>query len=375
MMPGSQLVDDIRVTVVQLPTDGPEADGTLAWSSTTCVVVEARSGERTGTGWTYGPAACGRFVSDVLAPEAIGSRVLDPRATWWRMVRRIRNATRSGVAGYALSAVDVALWDLEARCLDVSLADLLGRVRAEVPAYGSGGFTTYDDERTAEQLERWRSWGARAVKIKIGESDGTATERDLDRIAFVHETLGPGVDLMVDANGGYLRKQAVRLARRLPELGVTWFEEPVSSDDLEGLRQVREASDVDIAAGEYGGDLTYFRRMCAAESVDCLQIDATRCGGVTGWSRAVVMADAFGVDVSSHCAPYLHRHLAAATRHLRHVEYFHDHVRLEHAAFEGADPPVDGCLAVSCTGPGHGIALRPDLGSAIAALGGSVERC
>jgi L-alanine-DL-glutamate epimerase-like enolase superfamily enzyme len=367
-------VERLDVLVVQVPTDRPEADGTLSWSSTTCVVVQAISGSDVGVGWTYAPTGCADLVTQVLAPVVCGRPVLDVTACWLAMVRQVRNATRTGVAGYAVSAVDCALWDLKARRLGVRLCDLLGTVRGHVPVYGSGGFTTYDDAQTVQQIEGWSSWGASAVKIKIGEADGTRPDRDVARIRLARQTLGPGPDLLVDANGGYRRKQALRLARMLPEWGVTWFEEPVSADDLAGLRLVRDGSDVDVAAGEYGGDLTYFERMCAAGAVDCLQVDASRCGGVTGWQRAVTAADAHGLDVSSHCAPALHLHLAASTPHLRHMEYFHDHVRIEGAVFAGVAAPVGGSLAPAASAPGNGLRLRDDVEASVARLGGTVVR-
>jgi L-alanine-DL-glutamate epimerase-like enolase superfamily enzyme len=163
---------------------------------------------------------------------------------------------------------------------------------------------------------------------------------------------------MVDANGGYRVKQAVQVGRRLADLGVEWFEEPVSSDDLSGLRLLRDRLDLEVAAGEYAHDAAYVRRLCAAGAVDCVQVDATRAGGVTGWLRAAAVADAFGLAVSAHCAPQLHLPLAQATPNLRHVEWFHDHVRVERLAFDGFRPVEGGRLRSDPSSPGHGLELR-----------------
>src|SRR6202035_4293652 len=141
--------------------------------------------------------------------------------------------------------------------------------------------------------------------------------------------IGPDAELFVDANGGYTRKQAVRMALAMADQDVTWFEEPVSSDDLDGLREVRDQVTPDVTAGEYGYDLVYFARMVDAGPVDCLQIDVTRCGGITEWLRAAAVAAARGLQVSGHCAPNLHAHVAAAAQNFRHLEDFHDHVRIE----------------------------------------------
>jgi L-alanine-DL-glutamate epimerase-like enolase superfamily enzyme len=266
-------VGGLDVTVCTVPTDTPEADGTLSWDSTTMVLVEAHSGTSTGTGWTYGAPACASVIRDQLAPVVVGCDALDVGAAFHAMVAAVRNAGRPGAVGYAISAVDVALWDLKARLLGVPLHRLLGSVRDSVPVYGSGGFTTYDVGRLREQLTSWTGAGIQRVKIKIGESWGTEPRRDLARMAQARAAIGNDVELFVDANGGYERKQAVRMMDAAADCDVRWFEEPVSSDDLEGLRCVRDSVQADVAAGEYGFDLTYFRRMCAAGAVDCLQAD------------------------------------------------------------------------------------------------------
>jgi len=229
------------------------------------------------------------------------------------MVRAIRNLGRPGLASCALSAVEVALWDLKAILLGLPVCRLLGQARDEVPVYGSGGFTTYDKPAARAQLEQWTGeWRIPRVTIKIGESWGAAEARDLARIAFARQVIGPGAELYVDANGGYTRKQAVRVARAMAAHEVTWFEEPVSSDDLDGLREVRDQVAPDVAAGEYGYDLVYFTRMVNARAVDCLQVDVTRCGGITEFLRAGAVAAASGLQVSAHCAPNLHAHVWAA---------------------------------------------------------------
>ena len=351
-------VERVEAAAYTVPTDAPEADGTAAWDSTTLVVVRAHAGGRTGTGWTYGPAACAAVVRDQLAGVVVGRPAHAVVGSWQAMVTAVRNATRAGAAGYALSATDVALWDLKARLLEVPVAELLGRVWDEVPVYGSGGFTTYGDERMTDQLAGWvHRQGIPRVKIKIGESRGRRSRRDVARMRRAREVIGPDAELYVDANGGYRRKQAVRVLREAADSGVTWFEEPVSSDDLEGLAMVRAAVDADVTAGEYGTDVTYFRRMCEARAVDCLQVDATRCGGYTEWLRAAAVAASFGLDVSAHCAPNLHAPVAAATPNVRHLEWFHDHVRIESELFTGALDPAGGQVRPHPDRPGHGMDL------------------
>lgn len=352
-------IDDVTAQAYEIPTDAPEADGTFAWSSTTLILAEVVADGRRGLGYTYAAGACRGLINGPLASAVKGHSALDIPGAWESMVRAIRNSGRPGLVSCAISAVDTALWDLKGKLLDMPVCRLLGMAQPEVPIYGSGGFTTYDERQTRTQLERWvDTWKIPRVKIKIGESSGSDERRDLDRIALARKVIGPDTELYVDANGGYRRKQAIRVAHAMADHDVTWFEEPVSSDDLAGLREVRDQVTPDVAAGEYGYDLTYFRRMLSAEAVDCLQIDVTRCGGITDWLRAAAVAAAHHIDVSGHCAPNLHAHVATAIPNLRHLEYFHDHHRIEHMLFDGALPPDGGALRPDQHRPGLGLEFK-----------------
>ena len=352
-------IDKVTAQAYEIPTDAPEADGTFSWSSTTLIVAEVSAGARTGIGYTYAGGACRALITGPLAGAVAGHPALDITGAWQSMVTAIRNSGRPGLVSCAISAVDTALWDLKGKLLDMPVCRLLGMARDEVPIYGSGGFTTYDEHQTRTQLEQWvETWKIPRVKIKIGESWGSDERRDLDRIALARRVIGPDTELYVDANGGYRRKQAIRVAHAMAEYDVTWFEEPVSSDDLAGLREVRDQVAPDVTAGEYGYDLAYFNRMLAAEAVDCLQIDVTRCGGITDWLRAAAVAAAYNVDVSGHCAPNLHAQVAAATPNLRHLEYFHDHHRIEQMLFDGALSPEGGALRPDQDRPGLGIEFK-----------------
>jgi L-alanine-DL-glutamate epimerase-like enolase superfamily enzyme len=347
-------ITDVRTAVYRFPTPTEEGDGTLTWDATTAVTVEVDAGGCTGLGWTYSAPPAAELVTGLLAGTLRGRDALDVPGAWAAMHRAGRNLGTRGLQGQALSAVDVALWDLKARLLDVALTDLFGRVRDAVPVYGSGGFTTLSDHELAEQVRWWQEAGCTAMKIKIGESWGTRTDRDLARVHRLRELAGADVELMVDANGGYTPGQARRVGAALDDLGVVWFEEPVSSDDLPGLALLRSVLRCDVAAGEYLADVVETARMTGC--VDCLQLDVTRCGGYTGWLRCAALADAAGLQVSAHCAPSLHAPVAAALPQLRHVEWFADHARLEPLLADGTPPVVDGALTLDGA-PGHGMTL------------------
>ncbi|MGW3078313.1 enolase C-terminal domain-like protein [Kitasatospora sp. NPDC001132] len=350
-------VERIDVSVYTVPTDAPEADGTISWDSTTLVLAAVVAGPHTGLGWTYGAPATAAVIAGELAPLITGRDPHDTSGAHEAMNRAVRNTGRPGLVAGAISAVDLALWDLRGHLLGLPLARLLGAAARPVAVYGSGGFTTYTGEQQERQLREWTAeQGIPRVKIKIGESWGTRERRDLKRVRAARATIGDRAELYTDANGGYRRKQAVRIGTALADQGVTWFEEPVSSDDLTGLRTVRDAVTPDVTAGEYGYDLAYFARMIP--TVDCLQADATRCGGLTGWLRTAALAQAHGLDVSAHCAPHLHAHAAAAVPNCRHLEWFHDHVRIERLLFDGTLDPTGGTVTPGADGaPGHGLRL------------------
>lgn len=350
------VVEEVAVAVYTIPTDGPEADGTLAWTETTMVAVHARAGGETGFGYSYADPAAARIVEKHLADVVRGRSAMDVPAAWQAMGRAVRNLSRSGLASYAIAAVDVALWDLKARLLGVSLAHLLGREREGAALYGSGGFTSASIDELQRQLAGWTAAGVGAVKMKVG----TDPAADPSRVAAAREAIGNGPELMIDANGAFSAGRALALAARVADAGVTWFEEPVSSDDERGLAHVRGRlpRGIEVSAGEYATDAYAFRRLLEAGAVDVLQADATRCGGYTGFRIAAGLAFAHNVPLSTHTAPALHLPAALAAPGLRHIEWFHDHVRIEAMLLDGAQEPHDGELRSDAAAPGHGLSLR-----------------
>jgi L-alanine-DL-glutamate epimerase-like enolase superfamily enzyme len=349
-------IERLEVSAYEIPTDQPESDGTLEWNSTTLVLVEAQAEGRQGLGFTYGHVATADLIESKLADEVRGCDALAPPRAWVRMQRAIRNVGRPGIASMGVSAVDVALWDLKARLLDLPLAATLPRFREAVPIYGSGGFTSYSLERLSEQLACWAENGIPRVKMKVGRD----TAFDRDRLAAAREAIGDDFELMVDANGAYTRKDALYWAERFAEFDIGYFEEPVSSEDLEGLCLVRNLAPagVSIAAGEYGWDLPYFHRMLEAGAVDILQADVTRCGGITNFLRVDGLCKARNLPFSAHCAPAISAHACCGMETVVHLEYFHDHSRIEDMLFDGTLDPAGGELCPDPARPGLGLELK-----------------
>jgi L-alanine-DL-glutamate epimerase-like enolase superfamily enzyme len=349
-------VSSLAAAAYRVPTDAPESDGTFQWNATTIVVARAAAGGSSGLGYSYTDASAAGLVGGMLAEAVVGRSAFDVEGAWEAMVGAVRNVGRSGISAMAISAADAALWDLKGRLLGLPVAALLGAVRPRVPVYGSGGFTSYSEAELAEQLAGWVESGIPRVKMKVGRRP----EDDPSRVAAARRAIGEEAELYVDANGAYERKPALALAARFAESGVSWFEEPVDARDIDGLRLVRDRApaSMEIAVGEYGFVLSDFRRIIDAGAADVVQADATRCAGITGFRKTVVLCREARLPLSSHCAPALHVHPGCAAGPLRHLEYFHDHVRIESMLFDGPARPVDGSLAPDWSRPGLGIELK-----------------
>jgi L-alanine-DL-glutamate epimerase-like enolase superfamily enzyme len=350
-------VERIESSAYEIPTEEPESDGTLEWDSSTMVMVEARAGSTTGIGYTYADRSAAELVRSKLASVVEGRDPMDLAAIWADLGAAIRNAGRPGAGMMAVSAVDIALWDLKAKLLGLSVVDLLHPAHDSVPVYGSGGFTSYSNARLQEQLGAWVERGIPRVKMKTSRDP----KRDPERLDAARKAIGDEVALYVDANGALGRKQALYWAQRFRfDWNVSWFEEPVSSADLEGLRLLRDRgpAGLDIAAGEYAYVLADFRNLLQAGAVDCLQADVTRCGGITGLLRVTGLCDAYNLDLSAHCAPAVSAHAFCAAVRLRHLEYFHDHVRVESMLFDGTVDPTGGALRPDRSRPGLGLELK-----------------
>lgn len=349
-------IQELKVSAYTVPTDSPESDGTLVWDSTTLVLVELTAQNYAGLGYTYASPAIASYIVKKLKPVVVGEIPLDIGRLHEAMLTAIRNDGQCGLAMMALSAVDIALWDLKAKILKLPLCDLIGRATDKVKVYGSGGFTSYSNAKLTQQLSDWAERGFSAVKMKIGRQ----AEKDPDRIAAARQAIGDSVLLFVDANGGYEAKQALAIAEKFSVSDVSWFEEPVSSNDPAGLHFIREQIDpkIHIAAGEYGFTSKDFMDLLQSGAVDVLQADATRCGGITGFLNAGRLAEAFNMPFSFHCAPSLHLHAALCLPKHWIGEYFHDHARIENLFFDGAPQPDAGYLKPDLSQPGLGLTFK-----------------
>lgn len=346
-----------RVTALRIPTDQPqESDGTAVWDSTTVVIVELTAGGIEGLGFSYANAGAAHVASELVEKVVLHKNAFDIPAIHSALDIEVRNWGRPGLVSTAISAIDTCLWDLKARLLNRPLLAVLGKMRDEIPAYGSGGFTSYTEEQLIDQLAGWAADGLRSVKMKIGRHP----DKDVPRVKAVQKALHGRAELFVDANGAYTRKQALHKARQFGDLGVTWFEEPVTSDDRIGLHMLVEHAPpvMSIAAGEYCYVLDDARLLVEAQAVDVLQADVTRCGGVTNFAKIGNVCETYHFPLSAHTSPSVHATLCCAVVPAINVEYFHDHARIEHMLFNGAIKPVNGDLKPDMSRPGLGLEIK-----------------
>ncbi len=357
-MVAEPMVSGVTAWAYTIPTDKPEADGTLSWDKTTIIIVELKAAGVTGLGYTYADPAAATLINGKLGSLVVGEDAMATRRLWIKLRGAVRNLGRSGIAACAISAIDTALWDLKAKLLALPLCRLLGAARDTVMIYGSGGFTSYDDRTLQEQLSGWVEHdGCHAVKMKIGSDP----ERDPARVAAARQAIGKAAHLFVDANGAFTPREALHYTHLFAATAdIRWMEEPVSSDDLAGLAAVRAGvpPHVEIAAGEYSFTEDDARHLLAAQAVDVPQADITRCMGLTGFLDIAGLCAAYHRDLSGHCAPALHLHAACAAARFRHLEWFHDHVRIEHMMFDGAPIPRDGMIAPDLSRFGHGLVFK-----------------
>ena len=349
-------IDRLESFAYKIPTDSPESDGTHEWDHTNVVVVIAHASGQWGLGYSYGAKATADIVGQELAKTVSGMNAMAPDAAYMAMWKQIRNSGRAGICSMAISAVDCAIWDLKSRLLGIPLVTLLGQVREGAPVYGSGGFTSYTDKQLADQLSGWAKAGIGAVKMKIGRDPC----RDKERVRVARKAIGNDTKLYADANGAYSPRQALEQAEMLDSADVSWYEEPVSSDDFSQLRFVRDHAPhrMRIAAGEYGYSPFYFEGLLVNESVDVLQADITRCGGVTAFMQVAALCQAHNIPLSGHTAPALHAHPACAAVPFSEQEYFHDHVRVEKLLFDGVPEVHAGALRPDLSRAGNGLELR-----------------
>lgn len=328
--------------------------GTYTHTSGVSVRVQTEDGP-TGHGFNLGlggnPArALAAYINDELTPLTIGADASDPASVWSKMWAPNKARVKGGLGAWALSAIDVALWDITGKVLGQTVHSLMGGYRDRVRAYGSGGWLSLSDAEMVAEAQAFAERGILSYKFKIG------TERDESRTALLRREMGTEFTLYADANQGFTVGEALASARMLAEYGVAWLEEPVLADSVLDLAAVAAKSAVPIATGENAYFRWGFREICEQNGARYLQPDVVRCGGFTEFKAIADLAERHSLELTSHLWHELSVSAVGASPAGSMVEYA-ELMPLD--VFTRDFSPVDGFVAVPPV-PGHGVELTSE---------------
>lgn len=349
-----------QVHLVAAPVEAGFADATRKIETLGFVIVRIITDDgQEGIGITYnevGGEATAELIRRTMVPRLIGRDPLETEVIWQEFFHYLRGVGRKGLTYCALSAVDIALWDLKGKLLGVPVYKLLGGNSTRVPVYASGGWTSYSDDELVAEVTGMVAMGYTAVKFKVGVSGGTNLRRDAERVRKVREAVGPDIRLMIDANNCFDAARAVQLANRIREFDIFFFEEPVLADDIPGLARFRRGTDIPLATGEHEYTKFGVRDLLVNEATDIVQVDGARVGGYTELIKCAALTQAWNVKFAPHAMEHVHLHFAAATPNVLFLERLLIFEGVSDKIFKNAPAPVDGIMEIPDL-PGLGLAL------------------
>ncbi len=352
-------IESISVATARVPLDVVTSFATRTVSARDYGLVKVRAGGVDGIGFCYAGSSGGTLVAhaveNLLAPILLGRDSLLVEGLWQRMFEQTVLQGRAGSVMRAISILDCALWDLNARAAKLPLYKYLGAaVERTVPAYASGGY--YLDGKTPKKLGQemagYAKAGFRAVKMKVGRLSPKEEEA---RVKAAREAIGPDVELMLDANNAWRDlPTAMRYVERFELYDPYWIEEPFFPDDIENHARLAKLTRVPVATGEIGTGRWHFKEILDKGAAQILQTDALVCGGVSEWRKIAATAASYGVTICPHWFHDLHAQLVAATPNARYVEYFPDDQVLNFRRLVDRQLKVEDGALVLPTSPGLG---------------------
>jgi L-alanine-DL-glutamate epimerase-like enolase superfamily enzyme len=351
------------VHLVSLPVASGLTDATRTVESVGYTVVRVTTDQGLeGFGITYhevGGEATRYLVLKSIAPKLMGRDPFDTEVIWQEMFGYLRGVGRKGLTFGALSAIDIALWDLKGKACGLPLYKLFGGGPTRVPVYASGGWTSYDDDQLVDEMLDMVGQGYRSIKFKVGVDGGKHPSRDVIRVRKVREAVGPDIDLLLDANNAWDASTAVRFANRVREYNPLLLEEPVFADDIPGLARFKRGTDIPLATGEHEYTKWGVRDLLLAEAADIVQVDGARAGGFTEMLKCAALTQAWNVQFAPHAMENLHIHLVSARANAPFLERLRLFEKITAAVF--IDPPVpkDGYMELTHA-PGLGLTLNMD---------------
>lgn len=341
-------ITKIQTQIVRVPVDEPLAGGP-AQPGATREFVTLRAGTDAGIegiGYTFfGAALTGALKSavDALGALAIGEDPLRTEAVAAKLRTAAAGSGPGGILTLALSAIDIALWDIRGKALNLPLWQMIGGHRERVPTYASGALMrTFPLEHLVKAAPRLAEQGFRQMKAQLALPGDTSPAIEVDRIRRLRESIGPDIDLMCDINQRWRVEQAIDIGSRIEDVRLYWLEDVTTADDFQGLARVTDALVTPVCGGEYLYGPAPFRQMLETRSVDIVMIDLMRAGGITQWLKIAGMAEAYNLPVVSHLVPEIHVHLIAAIPNGLTVEY----MPWTFGIFEEVPVPNKGELAV-----------------------------
>lgn len=315
-----------------------------------------------GIGVTYhevGGEATRELILRNMAPKLMDRDPLENEAIWQEFFHYLRGVGRKGLMYGALSAIDIALWDLKGKIVDLPLYRLLGGNRTKIPVYASGGWTSFSDDQLVDEMKGMVAQGYKMVKFKVGVEGGTNIRRDVERVRKVREALGPNIELLVDANNCFDAATGVQLANRIREYDIFLFEEPVFADDIPGLARFKRGTDIPLGTGEHEYTKFGVRDLLMHDAVDIVQVDGARVGGYTELLKTAALTQAWNVRFAPHAMENIHLNLAGAVPNLLFLERLMMFEDITAKTFKNAPVPVNGFMEIPDL-PGLGLSLDMD---------------
>ena len=357
------LIRSVDVHLVSVPVKGGLTDATRKVEEIGFLIVRIHTTQgQEGLGVTYhevGGEATRELIMRNMVHKLIDRDPFETEALWWEFFHYLRGVGRKGLMYCALSAVDIALWDLKGKILNLPLYRLLGGNKTQVPVYASGGWTSYDDDQLIDEMLTISQRGFSALKFKVGVEGGSNINRDVVRVRKVREAVGPDIKILVDANNCFDAATAVQLANRIRDYDITLFEEPVFADDIPGLARFRRGTDIPLATGEHEYTKFGIRDLLLHEAADIVQADGARAGGYTEMLKIAALTQAWNVKFAPHAMEHIHLNLMAALPNGFMLERLLMFEELTHHVFKHAPKPINGFMEVPDL-PGLGLSLDMD---------------
>lgn len=357
------VIRDVKVHLVSMEVKGKFADATRKVETIGYTIVRVTTNEGIeGFGVTYhevGGEATRMLIEKNIAPRIIGKDPFETEVIWADMFQYLRGVGRKGLMFCALSAVDIALWDLKGKILDIPLYRLWGGNQKKVPVYGSGGWTSYTDDELVAEMKDIVSRGYKMIKFKVGYDGGQSPSRDVERVRKVREAVGSDIGIMLDANNCWDAATGARFANRVKDYDIMFLEEPVFADDIPGLSRFKQSTDLPLASGEHEYTKYGARDLILHNAADIVQLDGTRAGGFTEMLKIAALTQAWNLKFAPHAMENIHIHLVSACPNALFLERLLLFEEITRNVYDGAPEPVDGYMTIPDE-PGLGLKLNMD---------------